>query len=82
MVTSDTIPLTQDVRLVKNNYHREIPFYSNNAWNRNYISTESWSEHVLRKILNLFLTHTLNIDVIPRFMGRGFIIYFVNLYKC
>lgn len=76
MVESDIIPLTDDIRLVRYDCSRKISFDSdasihNNVWKRNDVSTKSWVEHVLIKLIDTFLTHTLNIDIIPKSTGRG-----------
>lgn len=74
LIKSDVIPLTRDARLVR--YRPKISFDSNanthnNVWRKNAISTESWTEHVLKKLFSIFQSHTLNIDIIPRSTGRG-----------
>lgn len=73
---SDIIPLTGAARLVRYDFTKKISFNSdanvhNNVWKRNDISTESWTEHILMKLLSIFRSHTLNIDILPRFTSRG-----------
>lgn len=76
MITSDVIPLTLDVRLIRSLYGRKQSFDNdnikrmkhNNSTERNYagLTKEYWSEHILKNIVNLFRTHTLNIDFTQR----------------
>lgn len=83
MITSDVIPLTLDIRLIRNHNEMGKSFHSdtkpqmnhNNATERRTtaLTEESWSEHILNNIVNLRRTHTLNIDFTQRSVsGRGY----------
>lgn len=76
VVESDVIPLTNDARLVRSDYSKKVSFDSdarvrNNVWDRKYTMGDSWTEHILFKLLHIFQTHTLNIDIVPKSTGRG-----------
>lgn len=83
MITSDIIPLTSNARLERLQNGRRISLHRkaskqsihNNIWKRNdtSLAKESWSAHVLKKFIDLFRTHTLNIDLTPTYIdSRGF----------
>lgn len=66
MITADVIPLAENVRLERYRPQSKISFNSdasmhNNIWKRSSLLTEPWSEHILKKIVELFKTHTLSI---------------------
>lgn len=67
MITADVIPLVKNVRLVRYPHRRKISLESDtevrqNNWERSsLLSMESWSEHILKRIWDLFKTHTLSI---------------------
>lgn len=76
IVDSDIIPITNDARLVRSEYSRKISFNSdasmhNVVWQKPDKYSVSWAEHVLSKLYNVFQTHTLHIDILPKSTGRG-----------
>lgn len=75
IIDSDVIPLTNEARLVRTDYSRKISFNSdasirNVVWQRK--DKLSWAEHVLTKLSDVFQSHTLHIDIIPKSTGRGY----------
>ncbi|KAJ6635289.1 hypothetical protein Bhyg_13874 [Pseudolycoriella hygida] len=72
MITSDVIPLTLDVRLVRKK--EVIDSESRNSTDRSgaVLNVAPWAEHILKNIMKVFRTHSLNIDLKRMFVsGRG-----------
>lgn len=66
MIKADVIPLAENVRLQRYRDNRKISFDGDDEMQKNELersswSTESWSEHILKRIFNLRKTHTLSI---------------------
>lgn len=64
MIKVDVIPLAENVKLER--HRRKLTFdrkveMDENMLERSSLSIESWSEHILKRIFNLFKTHTLSI---------------------
>ncbi|XP_037041452.1 uncharacterized protein LOC119078092 isoform X2 [Bradysia coprophila] len=66
MTKESVISLTENVRLIKHRHHRKLSYDSHTEVNKNLLdvsslSLESWSEHILDSLFNLYDTHTLTI---------------------
>lgn len=77
MITSDVIPLTMDVRLIRQSHKSDNSTENrkSNTTERSYttLSNEPWSKHILKNIFNLARTHTLKIDFTESSVsGRGY----------
>ncbi|XP_037037543.1 uncharacterized protein LOC119075249 [Bradysia coprophila] len=79
MIASDVIPLTVEMKLIRKHALQQTPIAdieqpldktidrSNTA-----LSKASWSGYILKKLINLLSTHTLNIDLTQTAaVGRG-----------
>lgn len=82
MIKSDVIPLTEDVRLerkisLNKAVDKQIIQPKVRKRSDTYLEKESeyWSVHILKRILNLFKTHTLNVD-----LGLKFTFLFICKY--
>lgn len=79
MIASDVIPLTMEIKLIRKTpvNDSETALNTTTESRESTISKEYWSGYILKNMVNLFSTHTLNIDLTQTSAtGRGFVEWF------